>query len=115
MPRLTFSSASVAAGATYRPLTAWQYEYLPYRAAVRVVAWAVATGMQLQVSAGSEVLQVQSPIDAGATIHHLPVPEQDVAPLDFIGSQGDRLDIALTNTSGGAIAGVAGYVDVNPV
>jgi len=113
MPRLTFNS-SVAAGATYGPLASWQYEYLPYRAAVRVVAWGTAVGVTQQISAGSEQLQVASPIDAGATAGHLPVPEQDAAPLDFIGQGGDRLDVAFLNTTAGAIT-VAGYVDVNPV
>lgn len=113
MPRLTFNQ-SVAAGATYRPLASWQYEYLPYRAAVRVVTWGTAVGVTQAVSAGSEQLQVASPIDAGATAGHLPVPEQDAAPLDFLGAGGDRLDLALVNTTAGAIT-VAGYVDVNPV
>ena len=115
MPRLSFSVPSLAAGATSRPLQSWQYEYLPYRAGVRVVAWGVAVGLTIAVTTGSEQLQVASPIDAGATLGHLPVPEQDAAPLDFIGQQGDRLDIAIMNTTGGAIAGVMGYVDVNPL
>lgn len=115
MPRLSFSVPSLAAGATTRPLASWQYEYLPYRAAVRVVAWAVAAGATISVSSGSEQLQVASPIDAGATLGHLPVPEQDAAPLDFVGAGGDRLDVAIANTTGGAIAGIMGYVDVNPV
>lgn len=113
MPRLTFNQ-SIAAGATFRPLAAWQYEYLPYRAAVRVVTWATGVGVTQSISAGSEQLQVASPIDAGATAGHLPVPEQDAAPLDFVGSGGDRLDVALVNTTGGALT-AAGYVDVNPI
>lgn len=113
MPRIAFST-SVAAGATLRPLASWQYEYLPYRSAVRVCSWASAVGMTLQVSAGSEVLQVPSPVDAGGTTGHLPVPEQDAAPLDFIAQGGDRLDLAFVNTTGGAVIAM-GFVDVNPV
>jgi len=113
MPRLKWNQ-SVAAGATFRPLQGWQYEYLPYRAGVRVVAWATAVGVTEQMSSGSEVLQTPSPVDAGATAGHLPVPEQDAVPLDFIAQGGDRLDAAYVNTTAGAIT-VAGYCDVNPV
>jgi hypothetical protein len=112
MPRLAFST-SVAAGATYRPLQGWTYEYLPWRALVRLLAWTTAVGVVCQANSGSEQLQPECPIDIGAgAAGNLPTTFE-VDPLVFMAPGGDRLDLAIRNTTGGAL-NVMGFVDVNP-
>lgn len=112
MPRLTFSQ-SVAAGATFNPLQGWQYEYMPWRARVRLMAWTTAAGVLQSAITGSESIQVESPVDiGGAAAGNLPTVF-DVDPLDFISPPGDRVAYNLRNTTGGAL-NVMGVIDVNP-
>jgi len=111
MPRITFNQ-SVAAGATFDALATSQYRYLPWRARVRILAWTTATGILQQHTAGSEVLQPETPVDAGAVAAMLPTVFE-VDPLDYIAAAGDLLQANYRNTTGGALA-VLGLIDINP-
>jgi len=112
MPRLTFSQ-SVAAGATYDALITSQYRYLPWRGRIRILAWTTAVGVVHSVTAGSEQLQPECPIDiGGAAAGNLPTVF-DVDPLDFIAAAGDLLQANFRNTTGGAL-NVMGIIDINP-
>lgn len=112
MPRLTFTQ-SVAAGATFNPFSGWQYEYLPWRARIRIMAWTTAVGVLQSHLTGSETIQVESPVDiGGAAAGNLPTVF-DVDPLDYIGPAGDRVTANFRNTTGGAL-NVMGVLDVNP-
>jgi hypothetical protein len=112
VPRLTFSQ-SVAAGATFNPFSGWQYEYLPWRARVRAMAWTTAVGMLQSAVTGSESIQVESPLDiGGAAAGNLPTVF-DVDPLDFVAPPGDRVTLNFRNTTGAAL-NVMGVIDVNP-
>lgn len=112
MPRLAFSQ-SVAAGATFDAAATSQYRYLPWRARVRLLDWTTAVGVLLSVTAGSEQLQPESPIDiGGAAAGNLPTVF-DVDPLDFIAAPGDLLQVNFRNTTAGAL-NVMGILDINP-
>lgn len=112
MPRFPFT-ASVAAGATYTPLTGWQYEYLPFPAIVEVGLNAAATGVVATVTSGSDVLQEESPVAAGGTAGVIP----SKLNVDFLQDQaaaGDRLKVSARNTTAGAIV-VNGVVIITPM
>ena len=73
MPSFTFSS-SVAAGATFRPLDGWQYQYLPWPAEVTVLARATAVAVVNTYTSGSETIVEESPVQAGGTAGVIPSP-----------------------------------------
>ena len=112
MPQFTFT-ASLAAGATATPLTGWQYEYLPFPALVEVGLNATAAGLVGTVSSGSDVLQEESPIQAGGTAGVIPSPLNTPYLSDYAAA-GDRLKVNIRNTTGGAVT-YNGIVKVTPV
>jgi len=112
MPSFTFSS-SVAAGATFRPLDGWQYEYLPWPAEVTVLARATAVAMVNVYTSGSETIVEESPTQAGGTAGV--IPSSLNTPIQgWHAAGGDRLKLAFRNTSGGAIT-VDGIIEVLPM
>lgn len=114
MPSLAFSR-SVAAGATDFPLSAlaWAYEQLPYPGAVRVLLRTTATGVLARIQTGSEVVQDETPVQSGGTAGVTPSPLNTI-PVEFVAPPGDRLSIAIRNTTAGALT-VDGVVQIEPL
>lgn len=112
MPQFPFT-LSVAAGATYQPLAGWQYEYLPYPALVEVGINAAAVGVVATISSGSDVLQEESPVQAGGVAGVIPSPLNTPYMADEAAA-GDRIKISARNTTGGAIV-VNGICRVTPL
>lgn len=112
MPQFPFT-ASVAGGATYTPLTGWQYEYLPYPARVEVGINATAVGVVATISSGSDVLQEESPVQAGGAAGVIPSPLNTPYLVDDAAA-GDRMKISARNTTGGAIT-VNGIIKITPL
>ena len=111
MPSFTFSS-SVAAGAVFRPLDGWQYEYLPWPAEVQVLARATAIAMVAVYTSGSETIVEESPVQAGGTTGVIPSP-LNTPVQGWIAAAGDRLKLGYRNTSGAAI-NLDGIIEINP-
>lgn len=114
MPSLSFSR-SVAAGATDFPLSqlAWTFEQLPYPAVVRVMLRTTAVGVLARIRSGSEEVQDETPIQSGGTAGVTPSP-LNTTPTEFLGAAGDRLSVALRNTTAGALT-VDGLIQVEPI
>jgi len=112
MPSFTFSAA-VAAGATFRPLDGWQYEYLPWAAEVTVLARAVAIAVVNTYTSGSETIVEESPVQSGGTAGVIPSP-LNTPVQGWNAAAGDRLKLAYRNTSGAPI-NVDGIIEVNPL
>ena len=112
MPNLIWSQ-SVAAGATYQPLSGWQYEYLPFGGMVTILHRATAVGMVATITSGSDTLQERSPVPAGGTAGQTPSPLDVPAITDEVAA-GDRQKILYENTTGGAIT-VDGIIDYKPM
>jgi len=112
MPSFTFS-ASVAAGATLRPLDGWQYEYLPWPAEVQVLSRATAVAMVNVFTSGSETIVEESPTQAGGTAGVIP-SALNTPVQGWNAAGGDRLKLAYRNTSGGAIT-LDGIIEINPL
>lgn len=111
MPTLTWTS-SVAAGATYEPLNGWQYEYIPFGGAIRILTDATAVGVVVTITSGSDTLQERSPVSAGGTAGVLPSSLDVPEVTDMVGS-GDRQKILYENTTGGAIT-INGFIEYQP-
>lgn len=111
MPVLTWSQ-SVAGGATFQPLSGWQYEYIPFGGAIRILTDATAVGIVATVTSGSDTLQERSPVSAGGTAGVLP-SQLDVPEIVDAVAAGDRQKILYENTTGGAIT-VNGFIDYRP-
>lgn len=101
MPNLVWTQ-SVAAGATYRPLDGWQYEYIPQGGQIEILHDATAVGMVSTITSGSDTLQERSPVPAGGTSGVIPSALDVPAIMDMVAS-GDRLKIQYENTTGGAV------------
>lgn len=114
MPAISFSR-SVGAGATDFPLSAlaWTYEQLPYPAVVRVLLRTTATGVLARINSGSETIQEETPVQSGGTAGVTP-STLNTTPTEFVGAAGDRLSVALRNTTGGALT-IDGLVQVEPI
>jgi len=112
MPVLTWTQ-SVAAGATYQPLNGWQYEYIPFGGAIRILHDATAVGVVATVTSGSDTLQERSPLSASGTAGHLP-SQLDVPEVTDQVAAGDRQKILYENTTGGAIT-VNGFIEYQPM
>jgi hypothetical protein len=106
-------SQSIAAGATFRPLDGWQYEYVPVGGSIRIIHRATAVGLRSTITSGSDTLQERSPVPAGGTAGVTPT-EQTSPPMvdDVMG--GDRLKVNYENPTGGAIT-VDGIIEFYPV
>lgn len=111
MPNLTWSQ-SIAAGATFRPLDGWQYEYLPFGGTIQILHRATGTGIVATVTSGSDTLQERSPVPAGGTAGNIPSP-LDVPVISDIAAAGDRQKISYENTTAGAVT-VDGYIAYTP-
>lgn len=112
MPSFIFSQ-SVAAGATFNPLTGWQYQYLPWPAEVSVLARATAIAMVQVFTSGSETIVEESPTQAGGTAGTTPSP-LNTPVQGWNAAAGDLLKLNFRNTSGAAIT-VDGIIEVMPL
>jgi len=112
MPSFIFSQ-SVAAGATFEPLTGWQYQYLPWPAEVNVLSRATAIAMVQVYTSGSETIVEESPVQAGGTAGV--TPSSLNTPIQgWHAAAGDLLKLRYRNTSGAAIT-VDGIIEVQPM
>jgi hypothetical protein len=114
MPSLSFSR-SVAAGATDFPLAAlaWAYEQAPWPAAVRVLLRTTATGVVARIMSGSETIQDETPIQSGGTAGVTP-SMLNTTPTEFVAGAGDRLAVAIRNTTAGALT-IDGLIQVESI
>lgn len=112
MPSFIFTSL-VAAGATFNPLTGWQYQYLPWPAEVTVLARATAVAMVNVYTSGSETIVEESPTQAGGTAGVTPSP-LNTPTQGWHAAAGDLLKLNYRNTSGGAIT-IDGIIEVMPL
>jgi hypothetical protein len=111
-PRFQFSTA-IAAGATVDLFATSIYRYLPFSALVELYAWTTAAGVFIQLLAGSELIQPESPIDFGApAAGRMPTPF-NVSPLTFEAAAADLLQVLARNSTAGPLT-VSGFIDLTP-
>lgn len=112
MPSFTFSSA-VAANTQYLPLTGWQYEYLPFASAVKLLIQSTVADTTLQITSGSETIMEFSPVAQAPAGGSANVPsELYISPHVWRAPAGDRLKLNVQVKTTGTVSGI---VYVNPL
>lgn len=102
MPYFTFTS-SVAAGATYLPLSTWQFRFPPKKSLLEMMVNATAVGCVMNVTTGNEsIVQAECPVQAGGTAGVLPA-RLNVEPITDAVDPGEETVLTIRNTSGGAV------------
>lgn len=112
MPAFIFSNAQTANG-TSTPLSDWQYEQVPYPAAVKIIMRATTTGVRATITTGSETIVEESPVQGGGTAGTTPA-ELNTPPVAFNAAMGDKLKIRLREVAGGTPT-VDGIVYIEPL
>lgn len=100
MPQLSFSNAMTANQLGYNPLTGWQFEYLPWPAAVKLLVRGTDVNTRITVYSGSQTIQERSPIQGGGTAGTTPT-DFTTTPVVWMGSAGDRLKLSIDEVAGG--------------
>lgn len=113
MPNWPFSTAMTANQTGLNPISGWQYEYMPYPAAVKILLRATTTGARCTVYTGSETIQERSPVQGGGTAGVTP-SELNTAPIIFHAAGGDRLKLAIDEVAGGTPT-IDGIVIIDPL
>lgn len=113
MPRFPFSQALTANQVGYNPLTAWDFERLPWAAVCQLLINATDANTRLTLRSGSQTIQQRTPITAGGTAGVLP-SELNVDPLRWMGAPGDKITMEIDETAGGTPT-VNGVITVEPL
>lgn len=113
MPRFPFSQALTANQTGYNPLTAWDFERLPWAAACRLLIDATDANVRLTVRSGSQTIQQRSPVSATGAAGELP-SELNVDPLVWMGSPGDKITLEIDEVGAGTPT-VNGVMQVEPL
>jgi len=113
MPQLVFSTTMTANQLGLNPLSGWQYEYLPWPAAIMLLVRATDVNERMTVYSGSETIQERSPVQAGGTAGVTP-SELNTPAVAFQAAAGDRLKLVIDNTTAGTPT-VDGVIIANPL
>lgn len=100
MPALPFSQAMTANQLGLNPLSGWQYEYVPYHAAVKLLVRATTTGARMTIYSGSQTIQERAPVQGGGTAGVTP-SELNTPSVVWVASAGDRLKLSIDEVAGG--------------
>lgn len=111
MAQLTWVQA-ILAGATFRPLDGWQYQYIPFGGVIKINHDAAAVGVVVTITSGSDTLQERSPVSAGGVAGVIP-SDLDIPPIVDEVAGGDFQKILYENTTAGTIS-VQGMIDYQP-
>lgn len=113
MPAFPFSQLFSANQLGVNPLSGWQYEYVPWRAVVKVLMRSTTVGNRAAIFSGSQTIQERSPVQAGGTIGVTP-SELNTPAVTFIAQPGDRLKLSIDEVAAGTPT-VDGIVYIEPV
>lgn len=113
MPALVFSQALTANQQGFNPISGWQYEYVPFPAAVKLLVRSTAAGVRMTLYSGAGTIQERSPVQAGGTAGVTP-SDLNTPAVTFIASQGDRLKVVIDETVGGTPT-IDGQIVIEPL
>jgi hypothetical protein len=106
-------SQSIAAGATFNPLTDWQYETPQFPGMLEVFSRATAVGLVETISSAGDTLKQEGPVQAGGTAGTTPSRLNTEAVVGRA-QAGQKIRIGYRNPTGGAIT-VDGIIIVTPI
>lgn len=105
-------SQAILAGATFNPLTTFDFEMPDSDVAVEVLHRATAVGLVAVLKSGGQAISQESPVQAGGTAGTLPA-RQTTEPLTGRGFASRKLQCFYRNPTGGTIT-VDGIIQVTP-
>lgn len=106
-------SQSIAAGATFNPLTDWQYETPDFPGMVEIFSRATAVGLVETISSAGETLKQESPVQAGGTAGLTP-SRLNTEPVVGKAAPLQKIRVGYRNPTGGAIT-VDGQIILTPL
>lgn len=112
MPSFQWSQ-SIAAGATFNPMTGTNYQYPPRPGMIKILHRATAVGLVCTVVSGSNEVLQEAPVGAGGTAGTVP-SEFNVPPIVDRVNAGDLQSIRYRNPTAGAIT-IDGFYDYTPL
>ena len=113
MPSFRFQEVLVANGQSSLALQGWQYEYLPWPAAIEVIDRATTVDVVTSKTSGSETIVEESPVQGGGTAGVTP-SVLNTTPDAWRAAAGDRLKINYRETAGAA-ATIDGIIQIEPL
>lgn len=113
MPNFTWSTAMTANQLGLNPLSGWQFQYVPWPAAVKIMVRATTAGVRLTMYSGSETIQERSPVQSAGVAGTTP-SELNTTPLIFQAAGGDFLKMALDEVLAGTPT-VDGIIILEPL
>lgn len=112
MPNLPFSVLMTANQLGLNPLLGWQYEFLPWRAVVKLLVRSTTVGNRMAIYSGSQTIQERAPVQAGGTIGVTP-SDLNTPAITFIAQAGDRLKLQIDEVLAGTPT-VDGIIYIEP-
>jgi len=112
MPSFIYSQ-SIAAGATFNPLSNTNFQYVPRPGIVKIIHRATAAGLVATILSGSDELMQEGPVPAGGVAGQTPTEFNSPPIVDQVAA-GDLQSVRYRNPTGGAIT-VDGIFDYTPI
>jgi len=106
-------SQLIAAGATFNPLTDWQYETPDFQGMVEVFSRATAVGLVETISSAGETLKQESPVQAAGVAGTTP-SRLNTEPVVGKAAPLQKIRIGYRNPTAGGIT-VDGQVILTPI
>lgn len=106
-------SQLIAAGATFNPLTDWQYETPDFPGMVEIFSKATAVGLVETISSAGETLKQESPVQAGGTAGFTP-SRLNTEPVVGKAAPLQKIRVGYRNPTGGGIT-IDGQIILTPL
>ncbi len=106
-------SQLIAAGATFNPLTDYQYETPDVPVMIELLERATAVGLVSAISSAGDTIKQEGPVQAGGTAGTTP-SRLNTEPITGKGQQFQKIRIAYRNPTGAGIT-VDGTVIITPI
>src|SRR5574341_276204 len=113
MPALVFSQVFTANQQGVNPISGWQYEYVPWPAAVKLLMRSTTTGNRATIYSGAGTIQERSPVQGGGTAGVTP-SDLNTPATTWIAQPGDRVKVVIDETAGGTPT-VDGQIVIEPL
>lgn len=118
MALLQFHKQNLGSGATYEPLSGWQYERLPsspsgvWLVEMAFDASAIASA-NVTVTSGSDTLAEDQPVTGGGTDGVIPAFDQPMLVDEAM--DGDKIKIRFRETAAAGTVDIQGWCRVTPI
>lgn len=106
-------SQAILTGATFNPLTDWQYETPDFDGMVEIFSRATAVGLLVTISSAGDTLQQESPVQAGGVAGTTP-SRLNTEPVVGKAQKFQKVRIGYRNPTGGTIT-VDGQIILTPL